>query len=295
MEETIVILDGESSLPLDLLLSRRFGQYSRAQWLGQIKKGLIRRDGRKLFAHFRLPAGAKIQIVFPAASVPSPASAAPSFEILSEDSEILVLNKPAQITVHPTDQTPPQSTLLEILWQQRQVRNLQLLHRLDHGTSGVLLLAQNAQSAHKWQEKLSSAQTQKIYLAWVWGHAPAAEGCIDLALGKIQKGKVRPDPAGKEARTYYRVLQSLPGAQLLELRLDTGRTHQIRVHLSQIQCPIIGDRLYGSSVEMDRAVKAKRIYLHASKLMGEGFEFEAPLPGAFAGLQQRLVSRPVPV
>lgn len=287
MERIIVIEAKESGLSLDQLLCRRFPEFSKSQWIAQFKAGLICRGAQRMRPHFRLPAGAELKLSLPAEQGCTPV-AVMNLEIILQTDEIMVVQKPAQITVHPTDQTPPGSTLLEQVWQQTGDRLWQLVHRLDHGTSGVLLLAKGAKALAYWQEELSKPTTHKIYQAWVWGQMPEASGVIDAPLSKIKGGKVQVDTQGLQARTHYQVLQTEGSASLLELRLEQGRSHQIRAHLAYFGCPIIGDRIYGSDPVLDRQFKAKRIYLHALSLQGDSFNWNSPLPGAFEGLIQRL-------
>lgn len=206
-------------------------------------------------------------------------------DIVYEDRDILVINKPAGLTVHPGPGHYQDSLGNFILWhyqQEGERAKLHPVHRLDKGTSGLIVTAKHPFAQDKLRLQLHTQGFQRHYLAICLGVPEPREGTIDLPIGRdpdsIQKRRVCME--GDEAHTAYQVLKSNGKLSLVELELKTGRTHQIRVHMAAIGCPLAGDFLYGIE---DRAL-ISRPALHSAKLAlchpvtGERLEWSAPLP-----------------
>ena len=193
-------------------------------------------------------------------------------EIIYEDGDVVVLNKPAGLLSMPRAQYCPEKTL----------ENYGLLvHRLDRDTSGVVILAKNPDVQMFLKKQFQDRETHKTYYAVVSGCPKLEEAKIDLPLARDLKRPTtfRVDPNGKASETYYKVLKSDGKHSLVELKPTTGRTHQLRVHMKYLGHPILGDPLYGEE-------KADRLYLHAHKLEvtlpnGNKVEFEAKVPEEF--------------
>jgi 23S rRNA pseudouridine1911/1915/1917 synthase len=222
--------------------------------------------------------------------------------LLFSDERLLALDKPAGLSLA----TPPRESgaavrrLVEALPE--AVRRdealdpdaLHLVHRLDVGTTGVVLLARDAGTHRVLAEALGARRIGKIYLALCWGHPRPREGRYDLPLGpdREDRRKMRVDPAGRPAVTRYRVLAAPSHAALVELRPETGRTHQIRVHLAQAGHPIVGDDFYGGprhhgvrEATLRAALAPDHTLLHAWRLElpdDLGPVITAPLPADFA-------------
>ena len=203
-------------------------------------------------------------------------------DIVYEDEDIIVLNKPAGLSVHPGpghyDDTLG-NFLVDYYQRTGQPADFHPVHRLDRGTSGLLVTAKHAHAQERLKLQLHTPAFCRVYLAVCDGTPQPAQGTVDAPIGPVEGSlmaqQVRPD--GKPARTHYRTLRTTAERSLLQLRLDTGRTHQIRVHMAHIGCPLTGDFLYG---EQDTAVMA-RTALHSYRL-----EFDHPVTGQSMTFQQ---------
>lgn len=212
-------------------------------------------------------------------------------DILFEDRDLVVVNKAAGVSIHPGPGHYDNTLGNFLLWhydREGEPADFHPVHRLDRGTSGLLVVAKHAHAQENLKSGLHTGTFRRSYLAVCDGCPSPASGLIDAPLGpedgSLVAQTVRPD--GKPARTRYRVLQALGPRSLVELELETGRTHQIRVHMAYIGCPLTGDFLYGSE---NRALIA-RPALHSARLelvqpiTGERLAFSAPLPEDMAAL-----------
>ena len=209
-----------------------------------------------------------------------------SINIVYEDQDILIVDKPPFMLVHPTPNFPKGSLAAGVLYhfnKQQENHIVRLVSRLDRDTSGLVLIAKNAYAHMRLSEYNERNEIIKIYKAVVHGHMAPPAGTIDLPIGKDHEPSsfrriVRSD--GQKAITHYKTLEVLKAASVLELRLDTGRTHQIRVHLSHLGHSILGDSLYNSS----ESTWINRQALHAARLefnhprTDEALSFEVPFP-----------------
>ena len=214
-------------------------------------------------------------------------------DLIFEDEDLLVVNKPAGLVVHPAH-GHAQGTLVNALLShdptlaylgQLEAENSHrpgIVHRLDRDTSGLIIVARTVDALQNLRQQFKNRQVQKNYLALVFGQPEAHEGIIDVPLGRDlrHRQKMAPRSDGKTARTHYRVLETFTKYSLLDIGLETGRTHQIRVHLAWLKCPVVGDTIYGRKKNV---LGLKRQFLHAWRL---GFyhprhntllELEAPL------------------
>lgn len=211
-----------------------------------------------------------------------------NIEILYEDEFMLILNKPPFQLVHPTGQTN-NGTLANYLayhlQQQGIVSTVRAVHRLDRETSGCVIFAKDSRSQFMLEQQLKARTLKRTYQALVKGIVSPSSGTIDAPIGSHPTMPNRRDinPQGEQAITYYQTIRTLSDATLLELTLETGRTHQIRVHLAHLGYPIIGDKMYGI-----RSPYISRQALHAISISFTGLEnnqditINAPLPPDFA-------------
>ncbi len=209
-------------------------------------------------------------------------------EILYEDQWLAVVVKPAGMVVHPAAGNPDGTLVNALLYHLDRLSGVGgemrpgIVHRLDKDTSGVMLVAKNDEGHLALQRQWAEHTVEKHYRAVVWGRMPRAEGRIDkpIARSKTDRKKMAVDPAGREAVTEWRVLKEYPRATLLDVHILTGRTHQIRVHMSSLGHPVLGDPIYGKN----HLKEADRLMLHAYSIAfdhpktGERMVFTAPCP-----------------
>ena len=288
------VAEGDAGQRLDRYLRKVLPTVPLSHIFQLVRKGRVKVDGARAEGAFRLISGAKISLAIKAGELQV---AAPVREgasnlrdkvgVIFEDDEILVLDKPAGMAVHPGTGTPPGTTLIERVWQDlgasESVFQPALAHRLDRGTSGVVVVAKTRRALLEVQECIRAGTTTKEYLALVEGVPRKPSGVIDTRLERIDsrsggaKSLVAED--GVEAETRWKIQERFPAHALLAVQILTGRMHQIRAHLASIGHPIVSDDRYGVSA----LPGLKRPFLHASRLTlplhGRRKIFEAPLPG----------------
>jgi 23S rRNA pseudouridine1911/1915/1917 synthase len=224
------------------------------------------------------------------------------FAVVYEDDTVLVIDKPAGLVVHPGAGNPDGTLVNGLLARYPEIAGVGddpvrpgIVHRLDAGSSGLLVVARTAAARAALIEQFAEHHAERTYLALVWGHPEAPHGVIDAPVGRSKRDPLRMAVVadGRWARTEYRVLRRFDRPAelaLLECQLETGRTHQIRVHLSSIGHPLVGDPVYG---QRKPRLALGRPFLHAAKLAfehpdtGQRIAFESPLP---ADLTSRLAA-----
>jgi 23S rRNA pseudouridine1911/1915/1917 synthase len=298
-------------LRLDSWLARELPGLSRARIQSLIVTGQVRLQGKTTRASARLRPGQAVSVFVPE---PVPARPLPEdipLDIVHEDRHLLVLSKPPGLAVHPGAGRPG-GTLVNALL--RHVRDLSgvggvlrpgIVHRLDRGTSGLLVVAKDDATHRALAQQFAGRTVEKEYLALVLGVPARREGTIDAPVGRDPVHRKRMSarsPRGREARSSYAVREAFDGAALLRVRIHTGRTHQIRVHLASLGHPVAGDATYGgtrpppSRQAASRAALAslERPALHAARLAfthpgtGQRVIFESPLPPDLQAVVDRL-------
>ncbi len=290
---------------LDRWLSAQLPELSRRRLQGLIREGHVRVDGktvRKPGASLR--AGSVVELALPPPERVELEPEPMSLEILYEDDDVVVVHKPAGLVVHPAA-GHEHGTLVQGLLAGRRLapaggaKRPGVVHRLDKATSGALVLAKTDRAYYALVEQFKARRVKKIYLALVHGLVPEPQGEVEGAIGRDPRHRERmaiKPRSGKPALTRFRVRARLPeeGTTLLEIYPHTGRTHQIRVHLSAIGHPVVGDPVYGP-----RPPRAKRLMLHAWVLgflhprTGEWVEVTAPPPPEFRPYLERVEPAPL--
>lgn len=215
-------------------------------------------------------------------------------DILYEDEHVLAVDKPSNLLVHPLSYHLLDTLANGVIyhWQRQGLSSkFRAVSRLDKDTSGVMLIAKNSYSCHQLAVQMKNGLCRREYLAVVQGRIAVDSGSIDLPIGRPDAGSLifGVTAQGKEAVTHFTVMQRFAGASLVKLRLETGRTHQIRVHLRHFGYPLMGDDLYGGSLEL-----IQRQALHSWRLefthpvTGELMQLEAPLPADLTALIHKL-------
>lgn len=271
---------------------------------GWLKQGLIRLDGCEVEPKHKVYGGESVDFAadFAAASAPTSGDAAENIalQVVFEDDELIVIDKPAGLVVHPGNGNATGTLLNALLHHAPQSAGIPragIVHRLDKDTSGLLVVAKTLTAQTDLVRQMQARSVQRHYLALALGTV-ARDGTVDAPLGRhaVQRTRMAIVRAGgREARTHYAVLERFAKCTLLECRLETGRTHQIRVHLASIKHPLVGDNVYGKTCSGDARLDAfPRQALHAWRLAlqhpstGEGMAWESPLPADFAGLLDEL-------
>jgi 23S rRNA pseudouridine1911/1915/1917 synthase len=283
--------DGER---LDVFLAGRSG-LSRAAVVKLIDAGLVTVDGSARAKRHAVRAGEVVDVGAPD-EAPRPAVPPARFDVAFEDEHLLVVDKPAGVVVHP-GQGHEAGTLVQALAGRvaggTDPARPGVVHRLDRDTSGLLVLARSEQAFFALSELIRRRDVTREYLALVAGRPPARTGTIDAPLGRDRRVRTRrstdtDDP--HEAITHFELLEALAEASLLRVRLETGRTHQIRAHLLAIGHPVLGDPEYGG-----RALDGlARQFLHAERLAfthpvtGEPIDLRSPLPDDLGAALARL-------
>ncbi|MBI4736369.1 MAG: RluA family pseudouridine synthase [candidate division NC10 bacterium] len=287
---------------LDVFLAGASG-LSRARIQRLIADGHVLVGGRPQKPRHRVNAGETVRLRIPPATPLDLVPEAIPLDVLHEDDDLIVLNKPAGMVVHPGAGRTSGTLVHALLAHCKTLPGIGgaerpgIVHRLDRDTSGVLVVAKTEAAHQSLSRQFKARDVEKRYLAVVHGEVRQDAGRIEAAIGRREHDRKRMgvrERGGRQARTAYRVIRRLPGMTVLALDLETGRTHQIRVHLSHIGHPVVGDQVYGGRRERSRSAvpgpRAPRQMLHAWRLgfhhprTGTWLEFTAPVPDDFLRL-----------
>ncbi len=286
----------EPGARLDKYVSERCPELSRSQAQKLIADGNITVNGESAKPSLKLRAGDRIEVTIPP---PAPSHLEPEaipLEIVYEDDDLLVVDKPAGLTVHPAAGHPSHTLVNALLSHLPGLPDTGepgrpgIVHRLDKDTSGLVIVAKNTVAHMKLAHQFKSRAVAKTYIALVKGQLKPEEGVIEAKIGRDPRHRKRMAvvSSGRDAVTEYRVLKNIGDNTLLEVKPKTGRTHQIRVHLSAIGHPVVGDATYGGKSPL-----LSRQFLHAAKLgfrlpsTGEYVEFVSGLPEDLAKVLEK--------
>jgi 23S rRNA pseudouridine1911/1915/1917 synthase len=284
--------DQAESQRLDHFLVQHIPQHSRSFLQGLIQDGHVQVDGKTIRKNgARIEAPQIIEVTIPPTA---PAELIPEeieLAIIYEDDDLVIINKPAGMVVHPSAGHREGTLIHAVLAHAPDIEGVGgvqrpgLVHRLDKDTSGLIVLAKNDQTHQYLQKLFKDREVNKTYIALLDGHPPTPTGRIEAAIGRDPKNRQKmaivPDAKGKMAISEYKTLETFSKHTLVEVSIFTGRTHQIRLHMAFLNCPVVGDTTYGLK---RTTLSVSRQQLHAHKL---GFqlpgqvsptEFEAPLP-----------------
>ncbi len=293
---------GEEILRIDRFLGSRLEQVSRSYLQKLVKDGAVLVNGKPVKSSYKVENGDRIRLEIPDAVEPEIEAEPMELDILYEDSDIILINKPKGMVVHPAA-GHYSGTLVNGLMAHCKnelsgingVMRPGIVHRIDMDTTGVLIVCKNDKAHNAIAEQLKVHSITRKYYAIVHGVLKADTGIVNAPIGRhpVDRKKMSiNEKNGKEAVTHYRVLQRFRRFTFVECQLETGRTHQIRVHMASIGHPLLGDQVYGPAKVPFSGLQGQT--LHAGVLgiihpsTGEYMEFTAPLPAYFEALLKKL-------
>ena len=287
MSQKFEFVAGDAEGRLDSYVTAQCPQLSRSHVQHLIEDGLVTVNGRASKSGYKLREWDKVAVTIPPPQPIAPQPENIPLSIVYEDDDLLVVDKPAGLTVHPAP-GHPEHTLVNAVLAHCPGLSINgsirpgIVHRLDKDTSGLMVVAKNDVALRSLSAQMKSRSMLKQYMVLVHGRLSPEKGVIEAPIGRDPSARKRMAivESGRAARTRYRVLKYFKGYTLLEVTLETGRTHQIRVHMAATGFPVVGDAVYGKKSDV-----AARQFVHACRLgfklpsSGEKVEFTAPLPG----------------
>ncbi|HEY3014337.1 MAG TPA: RluA family pseudouridine synthase [Nocardioides sp.] len=296
-QRTVLVPDGLTGERVDTALARMFG-LSRTRAADLISQGHVQLDGAEVGKSDRVEAGAMLDVTIP--SMADPLEVVPEIvegiKIIHDDESIVVVDKPVGVAVHPSPGWSGPTVVGHLAGAGFRIatsgasERQGIVQRLDVGTSGVMVICKSEHAYSVLKNAFRHRTVDKTYHALVQGHPDPLEGTIDAPIGRHPrydyKFAVMAD--GRHSVTHYETLEAHRFASLLEIHLETGRTHQIRVHMSALKHPCVGDLTYGADPVLSRRVGLERQWLHATRLgfehpdSGEYVTYESPYPADLA-------------
>ena len=299
----LTVAPEEETLRLDVLLSRRVEGLTRSAAQRLLEEGKVSLQGRPLKKNHRLRAGEELELCLPD---PVPTDARPQdipLDIVYEDADVAVVNKPRGMVVHPAPGNPDGTLVNALLAHCGQSLSgvggtirPGIVHRIDKDTSGLLIIAKNDRAHLALSAQLKDHTLSRVYEAVAIGSLKEDRGTVDAPIGRSLRDRKRMAvvPDGRRAVTHYQVLARYPGYTHLRCQLETGRTHQIRVHMAYLGHPLAGDPVYGPKNDPERlggqCLHARELtFVHPTT--GQTVHLTCPLPDWFSGFLDRLERR----
>ena len=281
--------DGLDGLRLDVALSRLFG-LSRSSAADLVSAGSVTVDGREALKSDRARGGSWVEVSFPATEPTAVAAPVPGMKVVYDDDDIVVIDKPVGVAVHPS----PGWTGLTVVGglaaagyriaTSGAAERQGVVHRLDVGTSGLMVVAKSERAYSVLKQAFRDRDVDKRYAALVQGHPDPTAGTIDAPIDRhpVHDYKWAVVADGRPSITHYETVEAFRAATLLDIKLETGRTHQIRVHMAAIRHPCVGDATYGADPTLAARLGLERQWLHARRLAfrhpgdGRPMSFDSP-------------------
>ena len=292
------VLSEDADSRIDRYLAQQMPDQSRSFLQKLIREEQITVNGRPVKANYRLQPEDQVLVIVPDPQLPDILPENIPLDILYEDSDVLVINKPKGMVVHPAAGHYTNTVVNAVMYHcQGNLSGINgvmrpgIVHRIDMDTTGAIVICKNDQAHQSLAQQLKEHSITRSYRAIVWNNLKEDEGTVDRPIGRhpVDRKKMAVNEKnGKPAVTHYRVLERFGRFTYIECRLETGRTHQIRVHMASIGHPLLGDEVYGPSGKQPFRLQGQ--CLHAMTLgfrhpsTGEYVEFEAPLPEYFTQL-----------
>lgn len=290
MTENIITNEDQKGLRLDVFLLEKHPEFSRSHIKNLIEKGLVKVNGKVVKAGYALKNGENIEIEVQKPEAISTDAEDIDFEIVYQDEDLAVINKPQGLVVHPCSSTKSGTLVNGLLYKIKDLSGINgqlrpgIVHRLDKDTSGLLVVAKNDFAHVRLAEQIKNKTCHRNYLAVLDGNLKENEGRIETFIKRDPKDRIKMSVqgSGRVAITDFKVLKRFEKCCLVEFALQTGRTHQIRVHSKYLNHPIVGDKLYGKEVkglagQLLHAYKISFVHPRSGELM----TFEADLPDYF--------------
>ena len=300
-EERIQITDEESGERIDALLSRKFPALSRSLIQKCMEAGTVTVNDRPVKKNARGSAGDEILFAFPETEALTVEAQQIPLDVVYEDGDLIIINKERGMVVHPAPGHPDGTLVNALLFRCGDslsgiggVQRPGIVHRIDKDTSGLLVVAKNDFAHQGLSAQLSDHSLCREYVAVVNGNLREESGTVDRPIGRHPTDRKRmalTEKNSKRAVTHWELLESYRGYSLVLCRLETGRTHQIRVHMASIGHPLLGDGLYGAKCP-DKGLEGQCLHARRLRLVhprtGKEMQFEAPLPDYFKEVLARL-------
>jgi len=284
-------LDGER---VDLALSRVLG-LSRSSMVELIEANEVKKSGKVILKSERVATGEHFEILMPEVQVSGVLTPTPiaDLKVVYDDEDVIIIDKPVGVAAHASPGWQGPTVIGAIVAAGYQVatsgvaERQGIVQRLDVGTSGLMVVAKNENSYSQMKDQFRQRLVKKIYHAMIQGHMDPSEGSIDAPIDRHPRDdyKFAVMADGKPSITHYKAIELFPAISLLEVELETGRTHQIRVHFSALRHPLVGDLIYGADHTIAQRLELTRPWLHAGQL-----EFKQPRTGELLTFQSKYPS-----
>ena len=298
--KNVIVNENDKGKRLDIYIAENFNELSRTMIKKLIESNNILVNDKSEKVSYKVQANDNISIDVPEAKETKLKAQEIPLDIIYEDSDIIVVNKPKGMVVHPANGNPDGTLVNAILsiWKNslsgigRELRP-GIVHRLDKDTSGLIIVAKNDKAHINMSEQIKERNVKKTYIALVRGNVPEEEATINMPIGRSTKDrkKMAVTKNGKQAITHFKVLKRYSKYTLLEIKIETGRTHQIRVHMAEIGYPVVGDAVY-SNGKNEFGIEGQMLHAYKLEFMhpitNKHMELTAPLPQYFEEILKKL-------
>lgn len=298
--ENVIVNENDKGKRLDIYIAENFNELSRTMIKKLIESNNILVNDKSEKVSYKVQANDNISIDIPEAKETKLKAQEIPLDIIYEDSDIIVVNKPKGMVVHPANGNPDGTLVNAILSICKNSLSgiggelrPGIVHRLDRDTSGLIIVAKNDKAHINMSEQIKERNVKKTYIALVRGNVPEEEATINMPIGRSTKDrkKMAVTKNGKQAITHFKVLKRYSKYTLLEIKIETGRTHQIRVHMAEIGYPVVGDAVY-SNGKNEFGIEGQMLHAYKLEFMhpitNKHMELTAPLPQYFEEILKKL-------
>lgn len=298
--ENVIVNENDKGKRLDIYIAENFNELSRTMIKKLIESNNVLVNDKSEKVSYKVQANDNISIDVPEAKETKLKAQEIPLDIIYEDSDIIVVNKPKGMVVHPANGNPDGTLVNAILSICKNSLSgiggelrPGIVHRLDKDTSGLIIVAKNDKAHINMSEQIKERNVKKTYIALVRGNVPEEEATINMPIGRSTKDrkKMAVTKNGKQAITHFKVLKRYSKYTLLEIKIETGRTHQIRVHMAEIGYPVVGDAVY-SNGKNEFGIEGQMLHAYKLEFMhpitNKHMELTAPLPQYFEEILKKL-------